>query len=56
MIGNPFEYAIPLQKPRPILKPVNEPGPMLTANASISLMVLFELSRVVVIKLGSFSL
>ena len=37
MIGKFFENAKPFVKLNPILKPVNEPGPMLTANASILL-------------------
>ena len=34
-MGRPFENARPLAKLNPIRKPVNEPGPMLTAIASI---------------------
>jgi hypothetical protein len=37
MIGNFFENAKPFVKLNPILKPVNEPGPILTAKASILL-------------------
>ena len=35
MIGKFFENAKPFVKPSPILNPVNEPGPMLIAKASI---------------------
>ena len=56
IIGSPFEKAIPLLNPKPILKPVKEPGPILTAIASISLTVLFDLSKTFltkpVIKMG----
>ena len=56
IIGSPLEKAIPLLNPKPILRPVKEPGPILTAIASILLTVLFDLSKAFLTKPGSFSI